>query len=227
MTDTLVRREHQDYATGEEYVTYRDPELESAAREERGHSPGATMQPLFQFKDSDVLGYGQAVNEYMEYGQPVNDFTLEPPSMEINHVADLCVCQHSRLQHSAAVTHDICSGKRRDGEQCRCERMNPVSPKGSKHAFRRGMGGKKRRLADLVPGDRVLAGWAATTGKVRLTDVKTGALVVTVEARRNKLPDSAASGQSWFERAVIITTDLGETVPQSGGTYVWTVAKGK
>jgi hypothetical protein len=228
---TLTTQDSSFYCTPDAVIT-RDRELEAetvAARREANpdgfHGFSAGFQPIMQFKDSDVLGYGEHVNEYREHGRDVPDFNLREPSMAVDHVADLCICQHSRLQHAAAVTHDVCAGKR-NGERCRCERFNPVSPKGSRHAYKRGQKVTKRRLADLVPGDRVLAGWTTEHGKVRLTDVKTGALIVEVVARtRDARSDKQASGQTWFERAKIVSTDLGETVPQAGGTYVLTVGR--
>lgn len=201
----------------------RDPALEIEHTQTGGRvHTSVHIQPIFQLKD-DTSGGDGGKNEYLERGRPVPDFKLRRPSMTVDHVADLCICLHSRLQHTAAVTHDVCSGKRRNSQACNCHRFNPVASKASTHAYHRGQKVKRRRLADLLPGDRVLAGWAAVHGKIRLTDERQGALVASVVARRNHLPDAEANRQSWFERALVITTDLGETIPQAGGTPVLTL----
>ena len=128
--------------------------------------------------------------------------------MTANHIAELCVCLHSSQAHRSGGC-----------ETCgRCHRFNPVSPKVSRHALRRGQKIKRRHVADLLPGDRVLAGWAGVPGKLRLTDVKTGAMVVEVRGRHGGDP-----GQRWQDREVITVTDLGPTVPQLGGSFVSTV----
>lgn len=165
------------------------------------------------------------------------------PTNPVNHVADLCICQHSRLQHYSILGNPqgkpltladlpkgpvtgACTGTRHDtGEPCRCTGMNPVSQKLSKHAFHRGQKLLKRSLSSLYPGDQVLAGWTTVHGKIRLTDnQKQGALVATVTAKpRPYKSDAEAGGQSWRDRAVVVATDLGETVPQTGGTPVYVV----
>jgi hypothetical protein len=153
-----------------------------------------------------------------------------PVSTTVNHVADLCICLHSRLQHTSklgdsdgsnAATTDSCAGTRPDGSPCDCHRMNPVSQKASSHAFKRGQKVVRRRVADVVPGNRVLVGWAASThGKVRLTTERRGAMVAQVKGSRYTLPNSEAGGQTWFDRALTLRTDLGEAMPISGGSYV-------
>lgn len=141
--------------------------------------------------------------------------------MTVNHVAELCICLHSRPYHADADHAGPCS-------ECRCQRFNPVSPKASPHALHRGQRVQRRRIVDLMPGQRVLTGWAGVRGRVRLTDERTGAMVSQVVARRYARPKAEAngqswfdaSGQSWFDRELIITTDLGDSVPQPGGTFV-------
>jgi hypothetical protein len=171
-----------------------------------------------------------------------------PTETDVSHVRDLCVCHHSRLQHHSqlgaatgpshhtlpwttymsggpgSVTH-ACTGKKRNGDPCRCDHFEPVAAKASKHSYKRGTRTMKKPVAALYPGDRVLAGWTTVPGKVRLNDNKgNGAMVaVVLEAPRKYRPDEEASGQSWRDRAVVVVTDLGETIPQTGGTPVLVV----
>lgn len=204
-----------------EYFVVRDRELRARLLAEQGRNrPGVIVQPIMQFKYDGEQSSGG--NCYYEHDHEVSDWSLPDrrKSMEINHVAELCICLHSKLTHSAAVTRDTCGGKRPDGSPCKCERFNPVSPRGSQHAYRRGMKVKRRKLADIGPGDRVTAGWTTYAGRVRLNCQRTGALVVTITGRKAKLSDEQAGDQSWRNRMWIMQTDLGDSLPQAGNDDV-------
>jgi hypothetical protein len=180
-------------------------------------------------------------NGYKEKGQYVTDFTVRmPKAMDgPNHVADLCICLHSRMAHhsilgapagralkwaSGETVTDACNGTKPDGRPCTCAAMNPVAPRASKHAFQRGQKVLRRRASDLMPGQKVLVGWAPTTsGRVRLLDQKTGAMVAEVLGKRGKLPPEQEADIKWSHRMWLVRTDLGESLPIAGGDIVGVV----
>jgi hypothetical protein len=180
----------------------------------------------------------------------VDDFTVRTPKVMDgpNHVAELCICLHPSVMHYSKLgastprlgdmhdsyqgfggvddrqVTDACTGRKLDGSPCGCGRMNPVSPKASKHAYHRGQKVLRRRASDVMPGQRVLVGWAPTTqGRVRLTEQKTGAMVATVVSKRGKLPPEEEQEVRWNRRMWLIVTDLGESLPIAGGDLVGVV----
>jgi hypothetical protein len=184
------------------------------------------------------------------YDAIVDDFTVRTPKVMDgpNHVAELCICLHPSVMHYSKLgastprlgdmhdsyqgfggvddrqVTDACTGRKLDGSPCGCGRMNPVSPKASKHAYHRGQKVLRRRASDVMPGQRVLVGWAPTTqGRVRLTEQKTGAMVATVVSKRGKLPPEEEQEVRWNRRMWLIVTDLGESLPIAGGDLVGVV----
>lgn len=213
-------------------VIVRDTEF----RPSRTHAVNYTAQPMIMVKNDGESDRDKAENEYYERGKRVSDFSVRVPSMEghVNHVQDLCVCQHSRLTHtsvlggrtedeSVAIT-DQCSAKRADGSQCRCQQLTIVSSK-SKHAYQRSMKAQKRRVVDLWPGDLVVVGWTTWAGRVRMLDHKVGGMVAEVIEAKPSLADDdpKAQGQHWTQRGWIVKTELGTSFPQPGGDYVYVV----
>lgn len=171
---------------------------------------------------------------------------MGPTSGNANHVINLCVCLHSRLTHHSVlgdsdytadgpvtsrrprgsdVVTDRCLARMPDGTNCKCQRFNVVSSKSS-HAYRRGLKVERRKLVDLYPGDRVLTGWTPWSGRIRLLDHKTGAMISTISKMERALPDDdpRAAGQDWRQRTWLVTTDLGQSFPQAGGDVVLVVS---
>lgn len=172
----------------------------------------------------------------------VDDFKGRTPVEGVNHIGNLCICLHSRPVHHSVlgkansnegsngwihedfVTTDSCAGKKASGDPCDCRRFNPVAARASKHSFVRGRNKiRKVKAGSLVPGDRVLAGWSAAAGKLRLTEnTKDQPMVVTLTGR--KVTQADDRDRNWQYRMWSFKTDIGECVPIAGGTTVGVVS---
>lgn len=174
----------------------------------------------------------------------VSEFQGNPiPLDAVNHIGNLCLCLHDRRSHYSALgkagthegmrgyvseddqTTDACASQKADGYPCSCRRFNPVAPRASKHAFSRSRDKiVRRKVADLIPGDRVLAGWSGSTGKVRLTDQTKGYPMVVTLTGRKRTQKGNDRDLSWASRMWTFTTDIGQAVPIAGGDTVGVVS---